>query len=77
MNKEKIYKNLESYRGHILMEWNRGNGLLRKIFFLERFDKNKNPILKTNFNEKINLELIGGYESIVSLNKYNLLKNST
>ena len=69
MNKDKIYNNLKDYKGHVKIQYSHDSKIQEEILFLERFDKNKNPILKTNFNKRVELT-----DTMINISKHNLLK---
>jgi hypothetical protein len=69
---EKIFKNFINENPEFLMTWDRGNGALpeTKLQF-NGFDSDYKPILYIgNEKTRFDLDLIGGYDSIISVRSF-------
>jgi len=53
----------------IRLEWDRGNGTLHELFRFGGFDKNNNPLLYLEQDTLFDIESVGGYNSIISMNR--------
>jgi hypothetical protein len=68
MEKENFYKKLKNYPvGSLLnLQWDRGNGLLERQVRFAGF-KDDSPLLYFNGGSLLDIDKIGGYNSIISL----------
>ena len=70
MKKDEICKYLDEFEKNSVfaLMWNRGNGILERMVAFEGFDEKGNPILHfRNKGEYLDIEKIGGYSSILSI----------
>jgi hypothetical protein len=71
MEKDEVYgklKNLEEYT-IVKVKWDRGNGPLEKMVCFGGFDKQENPLLYISNEMLLDIEKIGGYNSIISIDE--------
>ena len=68
MEKEKFYEELKKIGKYspISLKWDRGNGVLERMAYFSGFDEDNNPIIHFE-NSMLDIEKIGGYESIISV----------
>ena len=72
MKKDKFYEILKSSEDNpafhfFKIEWDRGNGLIERRVSFEGFDSTNKPLLHLeDSNDYLNIDRIGGYDSIKS-----------
>ncbi len=70
MKKEDFYDSLR-YAGEnsiFRLKWDRGNGSIERFVSFDGFDSKGEPLLKLkDSKDYLNVRLIGGYDSIISL----------
>jgi hypothetical protein len=69
MEKETVYNKLKDLREYTIcsIKWDRGNGPLERLVRFEGFDEQKNPLLYLIGETLFDIEKIGGYNSIISV----------
>jgi hypothetical protein len=69
MEKSAVYETLKNFEKYTIVsvKWDRGNGPLERMVRFEGFDKQKNPLLYVTNEALLDIEKIGGYNSIISV----------